>query len=242
MLPVGAALLSRRFLAVSTCLLAGAGLRVAHAAIAVRLTYEAQKVTDTELKILELGGAAKRLSEQLESTTPWLYLRFSSCFLVLQLYLHLSILPQRSRPSSRNPEKLNKRPREGSSSPRRPCARQRCCTRRMSWTALSLGGLLVGACRILVSRLARTILERSWNRSGISRVRSRSESYRPLGRWCTGCSPCSIPTTQGLDRTSLSGGWAPGCSDDHCDNLEEGCAAFARAMANVVMKDLDLIR
>jgi hypothetical protein len=47
---------------------------------------------------------------------------------------------------------------------------------------------------------------------------------------------------QGLDRTSLSGGWAPGCSDDHCDKLEEGCAAFARAMANVVMKDLDLIR
>jgi hypothetical protein len=82
MLPVGAALLSRRFLAVSTCLLAGAGLRVAHAAIAVRLTYEAQKVTDTELKILELGGAAKRLSKQLESTTPWLIF----VFLLASLY------------------------------------------------------------------------------------------------------------------------------------------------------------
>jgi hypothetical protein len=31
---------------------------------------------------------------------------------------------------------------------------------------------------------------------------------------------------QGLDRTTLSGGWAPGVSDDQCDELEEDCAAF----------------
>jgi hypothetical protein len=32
---------------------------------------------------------------------------------------------------------------------------------------------------------------------------------------------------QGLDRTALSGGWAPGISDDQCDELEEDDAAFA---------------
>jgi DNA repair exonuclease SbcCD ATPase subunit len=28
---------------------------------------------------------------------------------------------------------------------------------------------------------------------------------------------------QGLDRTTLSGGWAPGISDDQCDELETDC-------------------
>jgi hypothetical protein len=46
---------------------------------------------------------------------------------------------------------------------------------------------------------------------------------------------------QGLDRTVLSGGWAPGASDDQCDELEEVCAAFAREMANGALKDLDLL-
>jgi hypothetical protein len=45
----------------------------------------------------------------------------------------------------------------------------------------------------------------------------------------------------GLDRTALSGGWAPGSSDDHCDQLKEDCAAFTRAMADVAMRDLNLI-
>jgi hypothetical protein len=46
---------------------------------------------------------------------------------------------------------------------------------------------------------------------------------------------------QGLDRMALSGVWAPGSSDDHYDQLKEDRAAFARAMADVAMKDLDLI-
>jgi hypothetical protein len=33
---------------------------------------------------------------------------------------------------------------------------------------------------------------------------------------------------QGLDHTALSGGWAPGISDDQCDELEQDCTAFAR--------------
>jgi hypothetical protein len=45
---------------------------------------------------------------------------------------------------------------------------------------------------------------------------------------------------QGLDRTALSGGWAPGISDDQCDELEIDCAAFARETANAALKDLEL--
>jgi predicted unusual protein kinase regulating ubiquinone biosynthesis (AarF/ABC1/UbiB family) len=45
---------------------------------------------------------------------------------------------------------------------------------------------------------------------------------------------------QGLDQTALSGGWAPGISDDRCDELEEDCAAFTRDMADAALKDLEL--
>jgi hypothetical protein len=46
---------------------------------------------------------------------------------------------------------------------------------------------------------------------------------------------------QGLDRTVLSGGWAPGIFDDQCDELEEDCASFARDMADAALKDLELL-
>jgi hypothetical protein len=46
---------------------------------------------------------------------------------------------------------------------------------------------------------------------------------------------------QGLDRMALSGEWAPGISDDQCDELEADCAAFAREMADAALKDLELL-
>jgi hypothetical protein len=45
---------------------------------------------------------------------------------------------------------------------------------------------------------------------------------------------------QGLDHTTLSGGWAPGISDDQCDELEEDRTAFARDMADAALKALEL--
>jgi hypothetical protein len=39
----------------------------------------------------------------------------------------------------------------------------------------------------------------------------------------------------------LSGGWAPGISDDQCDELAEDCATFARDMADAALKDLELL-
>jgi hypothetical protein len=46
---------------------------------------------------------------------------------------------------------------------------------------------------------------------------------------------------QGLDRMVLSGGWAPGSSDEQCDELEEDCAPFARDMADAALNDLELL-
>jgi hypothetical protein len=46
---------------------------------------------------------------------------------------------------------------------------------------------------------------------------------------------------QGLDRMALSGDWAPGVSDEQCDELEEDCAAFAREMADAALKNLELL-
>jgi hypothetical protein len=46
---------------------------------------------------------------------------------------------------------------------------------------------------------------------------------------------------QGLDRTALSGGWAPGVSDDQCDELETDYTAFACEMADAALKDLELL-
>jgi hypothetical protein len=45
---------------------------------------------------------------------------------------------------------------------------------------------------------------------------------------------------QGLDHTTLSGGWAPGISNEQCDELEEDCVAFARDMADAALKDFEL--
>jgi hypothetical protein len=46
---------------------------------------------------------------------------------------------------------------------------------------------------------------------------------------------------QGLDRTTPSGGWAPGVFDDQCDELEVDCAAFTHEMADAALKDLELL-
>jgi hypothetical protein len=46
---------------------------------------------------------------------------------------------------------------------------------------------------------------------------------------------------QGLDCTTLSGGWALGVSDDQCDELEADCAAFAREIVDATLNDLELL-
>jgi hypothetical protein len=45
---------------------------------------------------------------------------------------------------------------------------------------------------------------------------------------------------KGLDRKTLRGGWAPGYSEEY-DKIDADCTAFAHTMAEMVMKDLDLL-
>jgi hypothetical protein len=40
---------------------------------------------------------------------------------------------------------------------------------------------------------------------------------------------------------ALSVGWAPGLSDEQCDELEEDYAPFAHDMADAALKDLELL-
>jgi hypothetical protein len=40
---------------------------------------------------------------------------------------------------------------------------------------------------------------------------------------------------------ALSGGWAPGISDEQCDELEEYCTPFACDMADAALKNLELL-
>jgi hypothetical protein len=46
---------------------------------------------------------------------------------------------------------------------------------------------------------------------------------------------------KGLDHMALSGCWAPGASDEQCDELEDDYAAFAHEMADAALKDLGLL-
>jgi hypothetical protein len=40
---------------------------------------------------------------------------------------------------------------------------------------------------------------------------------------------------------ALSSDWAPGISDDQCDELEADRATFAREMADAALKDMELL-
>jgi hypothetical protein len=51
-------------------------------------------------------------------------------------------------------------------------------------------------------------------------------------------SPCHVRVA--LPR-ALSGVWAPGISDEQCDELKEDCAPFSRDMADAALKDLELL-
>jgi hypothetical protein len=46
---------------------------------------------------------------------------------------------------------------------------------------------------------------------------------------------------QGLNCTTLSGSWAPGITDDYCNELEQDCATFTCETADATLKDLELL-
>jgi hypothetical protein len=82
-----------------------------------------------------------------------------------------------------------------------------------------------------------TLIEEVGRLPGVVRELELSTAHRAVHRVLT----MFESYYQGLDRMALSGGWAPGISDDQCDELEEDCTAFARDMANAALKDMKLL-
>jgi hypothetical protein len=86
-------------------------------------------------------------------------------------------------------------------------------------------------------RTPETLIEEVGHLPGVVRELELSTAHRAVHRILT----MIESHYQGLDHTALSGGWAPGISDDQCDELEADCAAFAREIADATMKDLELL-
>jgi hypothetical protein len=86
-------------------------------------------------------------------------------------------------------------------------------------------------------RMPETLIEEVGRLPGVVRELELSTAHRAVHRVLT----MFESHYQGLDRTALSGGWAPGISDDQCDELEEDCVAVAREMADTALKDLELL-
>jgi hypothetical protein len=102
--------------------------------------------------------------------------------------------------------------------------------RAMSSAMAALGGSLG-------PRMPETLIEEVGRLPGVVRELELSTARRAVHRDLT----MIESHYQGLDRTSLSGSWAPGISDDQCDKLEMDCAAFAREMVDAALKDLKLL-
>jgi hypothetical protein len=96
----------------------------------------------------------------------------------------------------------------------------------MAWLGVSLG-----------PRTPETLIEEVGHLPGVVRELELSTARRAV-HWVLAMFESHY---QGLDRTALSGGWAPGISDGQCNELEEDCAAFARDMADAALKDLELL-
>jgi hypothetical protein len=86
-------------------------------------------------------------------------------------------------------------------------------------------------------RTPETLIEEVGRLPGVVRELKLSTAHRMV-RWILAMIESHY---QGLDRTTLSGGRAPGIPDDQCDALEQDCAAFAREMADAALKDLELL-
>jgi hypothetical protein len=102
---------------------------------------------------------------------------------------------------------------------------------RVMSSAVAGLGVLLGL------RTAETLIEEVGRLPGVVRELELSTALRAVHRVLA----MFESHYQGLDRMVLSGGWAPGISDDQCDELEQDCATFARDMADATLKDLELL-
>jgi DNA repair exonuclease SbcCD ATPase subunit len=189
-----------------------AGSRVIRAGMVVQLAMVKQERNAAILKVIEKDGVLKRLSEQLQKVQTELeQVRASR-------EQHTTTLSQ-ARDALRKSEAISK---------------------KTIGDVTKLGRTLSSAMVVLgVSfgpQTPETLIEEVGRLPGVVRELELSTAHRVVHRILA----MIESHYQGLDRMALSGGWAPGISDDQCDKLEADCAAFAREMANAALKDLKI--
>jgi hypothetical protein len=101
----------------------------------------------------------------------------------------------------------------------------------------AMGSAMAGLGMSLGPRTLETLIEEVGRLPGIVRELELSTARRAVHRVLA----MLESHYQGLDRTALSGGWAPGISNEQCNELEGDCTAFARDMADAALKDLELL-
>jgi predicted unusual protein kinase regulating ubiquinone biosynthesis (AarF/ABC1/UbiB family) len=190
-----------------------AGSCVIHTGMVVQLAMVKQERNAAILKVIEKDGVLKRLSEQLQKVQTELE---QVCASREQDAATLNQAHEAWRKSEAIAEKaIGDVAKLG---------------RSLSSTMVALG-VSFGP------RTLETLIEEVGHLPGVVRELELSTARRTVHRILA----MIESHYQGLDRTTLSSGWAPGISDDQCDELEADCTAFAREMADAALKDLELL-
>jgi chromosome segregation ATPase len=189
------------------------GSRVIRSGMVVQLAMVKQERNAAILKVIEKDGVLKRLSEQLQEVQTEL---------------------EQVRASWEQDAATLNQAREA-----------RCKSKAIAEKAIgdvaklgrSLSSAMVALGVSFGPRTLETLIEEVDRLPGVVRELELSTARRVVHRILA----MIESHYQGLDRTALSGGWAPGIFDDQCDELEADCAAFAREMADTALKDLELL-
>jgi hypothetical protein len=209
----------------------------------VQLATVKQERNVTILKVIEKDGVLKRLSEQLQSTYRTLVL---SCCLLLLLLLEPSVTPCSClffRGPSRAGASWASQEQDASVLNQAHEAQHKleAIAKKAIGDIAKLGRVMISATAALgVSlgpRTPKTLIEEVGRLPCMVQELELSTARRAVHRILAMIESHYL----GLDRMALSGGWAPGISDDQCDELEVDCATFACEMADTSLKDLELL-
>jgi hypothetical protein len=190
-----------------------AGLRVIRAGMVVQLVTVKQERNAAILKVIEKDGVLKRLSEQLQKVQTELE----------------QVCASREQDTT------------ALSQARDALLKSEAISEKAIGDVIKLGRTLSSAMVTLGvsfgSRTPETLIEEVGRLPGVVRELELFTAHHAV-HWILTMVESHY---QGLDRMALSGGWAPGISDNQCDELEADCAAFAREMADAALKDLELL-
>jgi DNA repair exonuclease SbcCD ATPase subunit len=211
--PLALAYLSACFLSRLDLMTSVAGSRMIRAGMVVQLATVKQERNAAILKVIEKDGILERLSEQLQKVQTELeQVRASQ----VQDATALS----QARDALRKSEAISEKAVGDVAKLRR-----------------TLSSVMVALGVSFGPRTPEMLIEEVSRLPGVVRELELSTAHRVVHQILT----MIESHYQGLDHTALSGGWAPGISDDQCDELDVDCAAFTREMADAALKDLELL-